>query len=166
MAWTAPRTWVTSEVVTAAQMNAHVRDNLRVAGNPLLADAYVTANQGTITTEVLITGLSCAITAIANQTIKITVSIRYGPATADDVATLRIKEGATVLQIAEGSVGRATAQINPGLIAMTSLSAPSVGAHTYTASLERPVGTGNMTMVASTTHPAFMLVEAIGNPNS
>jgi hypothetical protein len=26
--WTSPRTWVTSEVVTAAQMNAHVRDNL------------------------------------------------------------------------------------------------------------------------------------------
>lgn len=28
MAWTAPRTWVVSEVVTAAEMNAHVRDNL------------------------------------------------------------------------------------------------------------------------------------------
>lgn len=28
MAWTAPRTWVTSEVVTATMMNAHVRDNL------------------------------------------------------------------------------------------------------------------------------------------
>lgn len=26
--WTSPRTWVSSEVVTAAQMNAHVRDNL------------------------------------------------------------------------------------------------------------------------------------------
>lgn len=28
MAWTAPRTWVTSEVVSAAVMNTHVRDNL------------------------------------------------------------------------------------------------------------------------------------------
>lgn len=27
-AWTTPRTWVTGEVVTAAQMNTHVRDNL------------------------------------------------------------------------------------------------------------------------------------------
>jgi hypothetical protein len=27
MTWTDPRTWVTSEVVTAAQLNAHVRDN-------------------------------------------------------------------------------------------------------------------------------------------
>ena len=29
MAWTTPRTWVTNEIVTAAIMNAHVRDNLR-----------------------------------------------------------------------------------------------------------------------------------------
>ena len=29
MAWTAPRTWVTGEVVTAALMNTHVRDDLR-----------------------------------------------------------------------------------------------------------------------------------------
>lgn len=28
MAWTAPRTWVTGEIVTAAQLNGHVRDNL------------------------------------------------------------------------------------------------------------------------------------------
>lgn len=28
MAWTAPRTWVTNELVTAAIMNTHVRDNL------------------------------------------------------------------------------------------------------------------------------------------
>ena len=28
MAWTAPRTWVTGEVVTASVMNVHVRDNL------------------------------------------------------------------------------------------------------------------------------------------
>lgn len=28
MAWTAPRTWVSGEVVTAALLNAHLRDNL------------------------------------------------------------------------------------------------------------------------------------------
>jgi len=32
MAWTAPRTWVTSEVVTASHMNTHVRDNLLETG--------------------------------------------------------------------------------------------------------------------------------------
>ena len=29
MAWTSPRTWVASEVVSAATMNQHVRDNLQ-----------------------------------------------------------------------------------------------------------------------------------------
>jgi hypothetical protein len=28
MAWTAPRTWVTGEIVTAALLNTHLRDNL------------------------------------------------------------------------------------------------------------------------------------------
>lgn len=28
MAWTSPRTWTTSEIVTASMMNTHVRDNL------------------------------------------------------------------------------------------------------------------------------------------
>lgn len=34
MAWTAPRTWVTGETVTAALLNTHVRDNLKAIGDP------------------------------------------------------------------------------------------------------------------------------------
>jgi len=33
MAWTDPRTWVASEVVTAALLNTHVRDNLKAIGD-------------------------------------------------------------------------------------------------------------------------------------
>lgn len=33
MAWTDPRTWVSGEVVTAALMNAHVRDNFKALGD-------------------------------------------------------------------------------------------------------------------------------------
>lgn len=32
--WTAPRTWVAGEVVTAALLNTHVRDNLLAIGDP------------------------------------------------------------------------------------------------------------------------------------
>lgn len=47
MAWTAPRTWTTGEVVTAAMMNTHVRDNfletaaatVTTAGDMVYADA-------------------------------------------------------------------------------------------------------------------------------
>lgn len=45
MAWTAPRTWVVSEIVTAALMNTHVRDNL----------AYLKGQAGTVAIEDAIT---------------------------------------------------------------------------------------------------------------
>jgi hypothetical protein len=45
MAWTAPRTWVTSEVVTAALLNTHLRDNLLWAGFHHGCRAYKSANQ-------------------------------------------------------------------------------------------------------------------------
>jgi hypothetical protein len=41
MAWTAPRTWTASEVVTAAMMNAHVRDNELVLKTGRGADGRV-----------------------------------------------------------------------------------------------------------------------------
>lgn len=34
MAWTAPRTWVAGETVTAALLNSHLRDNLKAIGDP------------------------------------------------------------------------------------------------------------------------------------
>lgn len=34
MSWSAPRTWVAGEVVTAALLNAHLRDNLLEIGDP------------------------------------------------------------------------------------------------------------------------------------
>jgi hypothetical protein len=47
MAWTAPRTWVTGEVVTASQMNTHLRDNLNSTLHRLAykaSDESVTSN--------------------------------------------------------------------------------------------------------------------------
>lgn len=41
MAWTTPRTWVTGEVVTATEMNAHVRDNLNALRQASLATGTV-----------------------------------------------------------------------------------------------------------------------------
>ena len=39
MAWTTPRTWVTSEVVTASIMNTHVRDNFDETGPAVATSA-------------------------------------------------------------------------------------------------------------------------------
>lgn len=62
MAWTAPRTWTTGELVTAAIMNTHVRDNLLHLGEPagLTVDDTVTgftntsyADMDALTTDTL-----------------------------------------------------------------------------------------------------------------
>ncbi len=34
MSWTAPKTWAVGEVVTATNMNTHLRDNLKAIGDP------------------------------------------------------------------------------------------------------------------------------------
>lgn len=59
MAWTAPRTWTTGEIVTAAQLNVHLRDNLIDLDrrtSPVFAT--VTPEQGTTSTT--FTGLATA----------------------------------------------------------------------------------------------------------
>ena len=52
MAWTAHRTWVTAEVVTAAQMNEQVRDNstwLKANTAQLISETVLTGDAATIT---------------------------------------------------------------------------------------------------------------------
>jgi hypothetical protein len=47
MAWTSPRTWVAAEVVTAALLNTHVRDNLKAIGDPWTAYTPTWTSSGT-----------------------------------------------------------------------------------------------------------------------
>lgn len=45
MAYTTPRTWVTGEVVTAALLNTHLRDNISYLANPPTCRAYHNTTQ-------------------------------------------------------------------------------------------------------------------------
>lgn len=47
MAWTSPRTWTTGEVVTAALMNTHLRDNLKAVGDSWVTTGWTPAFAGT-----------------------------------------------------------------------------------------------------------------------
>jgi hypothetical protein len=40
MAWTAPRTYVAGEIITAATLNTHIRDNFLAFGDPITYTAY------------------------------------------------------------------------------------------------------------------------------
>lgn len=54
MAWTTPRTWAAGEVVTAALLNTHLRDNLKAIGDAWTA--YTPTLQGSTTNPTLGTG--------------------------------------------------------------------------------------------------------------
>lgn len=68
MAWTNPKTWSVGELVTAANLNTHVRDNLNVIGEHLYARSTSnvdTANDATVNDDTqLFVPLSASVTYI------------------------------------------------------------------------------------------------------
>jgi hypothetical protein len=134
----------------------------RVTAAGVLGYAEVTANQSSITTEVALTGLTSTVTVAQGRRVKITGSIRVGSSVVDDVVTMRIKEDGTTVQTAEINIdSRTTAAINQSL-ERSVVETPTAGSHTYTITLALGGGSGSLTMVASSTSPAFILVEDIG----
>lgn len=133
------------------------RDDAGVLGYALL-----TANQINITAEADITGLSVAVNLPAGRLIKISAHVWLQSATvATDVGRVSLKEGATILQI--GTVTNPTnAGSSSGTTSPFIVLAPAAGAHTYKATAQRIVGTGSITVQASATTPAILLVEDIG----
>lgn len=71
MGWTTPRTWVTSEVVSATLMNAHVRDNLAYLLAPPADLAQPTGVAYTVTSTSYVdldaTGLNLAVTPASGR---------------------------------------------------------------------------------------------------
>lgn len=121
--------------------------------------AEVTADQTTITSETDLTSLTVTVTVGSNRRIKITGHIRVNGSTTDNVAGLRIKESTTTLQLAS--------TYNPGTSSHTTLIGqvvltPSAGSHSYKLSLETLTGGGNVSLEASATNPAYILVEDMG----
>ena len=77
MAWTAPRTWVTGEVVTAALLNTHLRDNL-VDLDRRTSPNEATVNSGQTTSSLSFTDLATvgpAVTQTIGSTGKALVAI-------------------------------------------------------------------------------------------
>ena len=98
MAWTAPRTWVTAETVTAALLNAHVRDNLDASfpltGGPTHTTwvptyANLTVGDGTVTARytqigklvlaeyMLLWGSTTSISGTVNVSLPVTSASTY-----------------------------------------------------------------------------------------
>jgi hypothetical protein len=79
MAWTTPRTWVTSEIVTAAQLNTHLRDNLKTIGD--VWTAYTPAWTATSTNPALGNGTMTGHYIAAGKWITFRIRLTMGSTT-------------------------------------------------------------------------------------
>ena len=120
-----------------------------------LGYAQVTANQGTFTAITDLTGLTVTVTVAAGRRIKITGEAALGSSVSTDTMRLYIRENGTTLQFSYIPGGPATCLIECDLT-------PSAGVHTYNLSADCNAGSGNITMFAGATQPAFVKVEDIG----
>lgn len=128
------------------------------APSSTLAYAEVVANQGSITTEVDLTGLSVTVNVPAGRRLLITGNALAASTIANDRIDFVIQEDGVQIQN-----GAETADVASQVIATQAsiVRSPSAGSHTYKLRMGRGVGTGTITMTAASTIPAFLLVEDI-----
>lgn len=125
----------------------------------LLAEAKSTANQGSIgAAQVDLTGLSVTVTIPDNtRRIKITAEGKFN-ATAAERAGLRIIEGAVQFQQGVEAVDAG----QPITVHTEVILNPTSGPHTYKLAAISLTGAAFLTLNASSTAPALILVEDLG----
>lgn len=122
--------------------------------------AQAIANQGSITTEVDLTGLSVNVSVASGRIIRVTGYVpAFSSTVAGDAGRISIKEGATLITLGQAFISGTAAGANT-IMPQVVLS-PSAGSHTYKLTGVRVSGTGTFTMNADPTFPAYILVEDI-----
>lgn len=125
-----------------------------------LTQAVATANSSSTTTTVdWIT--APAITTDGTRRIKITFNGYLNAGTANDLAGVKLMEGATQLQATQIKMAVAG---GPGQQSVSNIwqGVPAAGSHTYKLTVSLASGTGPAIGIASATIPAILLVEDIG----
>ena len=146
-----PSTAVAGDVLTAANVG-------KIPGG-WIGYEQVVANQGTITTAVDLTGLTVTVTVGTTRRVRISAEGSFGSTVAADYAALFIFEGAT--QLGGRSVPMPNTAATTGAFSSVVLT-PTAGSHTYKLRAALASGAGVVTLNASATAPAFILVEDLG----
>ncbi len=104
MAWTTPKTWTTGELVTAAQLNTHIRDNLNALFNPVTGVATITTDITTTNTSFEdATGLSVTLTT-AGDTVLAVFTGTIGISGAANTIFIDFHDGSTRIGGTEGLI--------------------------------------------------------------
>ncbi len=144
-------TQVSGDVLTAANFS-------KLPGG-WIGDAQITSNQGSITTEVDVTGSSLTVTVGTNRKLRLKGFALVSSTINADEIVIKIKEGST--QLTQDGTSIATQPRAQGLHPEVIIT-PTAGSHTYKMTILRNNGTGTVTLSASGSFPAFLIVEDIG----
>lgn len=140
MAWTTPRTWAPGELMTAALMNAHLRDNLAYLMKPNTVavtkhDANFTLNSttfapihSTFNTPITVNGGNILVFGA----ISFTLTASYG-------ATISLAVGATLIEVMSSTAGESYTGLIGALFT-------SIAAGTYNVSIQGKVSSGSATL--------------------
>lgn len=145
--WTAPRTWSAGELVTAAMLNAHVRDNLEwLKGRPIdtqqdFDGTFFAASTASWAT----TGADVAITTTGGRVMVVAFGACYGTNTADISLTI-YEDG---VNKGDATVGMTTDYVTNGssipfCICYVTPTAPTAAAHTWTLYAKGDDASGNV----------------------
>lgn len=126
-----------------------------------IADAQVTANQGSITTIVDLTSATVTFTALANRRYHIYAQCLPQSTVADDSVSLSITDGSNNVLNRQDSGAIHTAT-TPTQLQCQALVNPGAGSVTYKLRMNRAAGSGTVTNNAVATIPTFIIVEDIG----
>lgn len=122
----------------------------------------VTANQGSITTEVDLTSLTLTVTVGSSRRLRIMGSMMFSSTVASDTAQCNLYDttsGST--KLSQSLVGLVSA----GQGASTTVHCiitPASGSRSYKLTGRRGAGTGTLTMLAASDVPAFLMIQDIG----
>lgn len=147
----------------SASLNAanltDVRPSTLAPPRGLLALAEVNAPQGSIgTTTVDLAGLSCTFTTPANRRIKVIAQLGFQSTVNGDYGRINLTDAVgSILQTSQMILG-----VSSQFLVIMDFETPAAGTLTYKLQAARTVGTGTLTMSASSVSPAFLTVEDIG----
>jgi hypothetical protein len=121
-----------------------------------------TSDQGGITTEAAISGVTVTVTVNTSRRLKVTGYTSGMTGTnVDTVGQLTVKQDGVAIAYARVPTWAASLSYNPPAVAIAIVT-PSAGSHTYALFAQRVVGTGSVTVAADTDRATFILVEDLG----
>lgn len=149
----------------AGDVWAAARVNDLPQGVLALASSTSSSSATSSTTELDVLTASAVTLAAADRRIRLRWHCRAISATVGgsaDIFTVRIKEGATVLNESNYLAVATAAAATGGCDFEAIVTSPTAAAHTYKVTIQRAIGSGNATVTASATAPMTLTVEDAG----